>query len=134
VGPREVVAAMSKVRRAFDVGATAQAGAVASLGDDAELARRRAANAEGRAQLEAILRSHGLEPAGPAAGNFLFAEVGEDAAGLFDRLLRLGVIVRPLRGFGAPTAIRVTVGTAEENELFGTALGQALLAPARTPV
>jgi histidinol-phosphate aminotransferase len=134
VGPREVVAAMSKVRRAFDVGATAQAGAVASLGDDAELARRRAANAEGRAQLEAILRSHGLEPAGPAVGNFLFAEVGEDAAGVFDRLLRLGVIVRPLRGFGAPTAIRVTVGTGEENELFGTALGQALLAPARTPV
>jgi histidinol-phosphate aminotransferase len=133
VGPSEVVAAMSKVRRAFDVGATAQAAALASLHDEDELARRRRANAEGRAQLEGILRSHGVEPMGPAVGNFLFVEVGEDSTGLFDRLLRLGVIVRPLRGFGAPTAIRVTVGTDEENELFGAALGQALRSPARTP-
>ncbi|HEY1369668.1 MAG TPA: histidinol-phosphate transaminase [Gaiellaceae bacterium] len=133
VGPPEVIAAMSKVRRAFDVAATAQAAALASLPDQEELGRRRRANAEGRAQLEGILRGHGLEPAGPAVGNFVFVEVGEDATALFDRLLRLGVIVRPLRGFGAPTAIRVTVGTGEENELFGSALGQALRAPARTP-
>jgi histidinol-phosphate aminotransferase len=47
---------------------------------------------------------------------------GGDGAGLADRLLREGIIVRELAGFGAPGAIRVTVGTDEENELFAAAL------------
>ena len=122
VAPGDVVAATSKVRRAFDVTATAQAAALASIGDDAEIARRRASNAAGRAQLDAALREHGLDPVGPALGNFLFADVG-DGKSMFDRLLRCGVIVRPLGGFGAPEAIRVTVGTADENAFFADALG-----------
>ena len=125
IAPKDVVTATSKVRRAFDVGATAQAAALASLGDDAELARRRALNAAGREELGETLRAHGLEPAGPAIGNFLFADVGDGAA-LFDRLLRQGVIVRPLASFGAPEAIRVTVGTPEENAFFAVCLGQVL--------
>jgi histidinol-phosphate/aromatic aminotransferase/cobyric acid decarboxylase-like protein len=47
---------------------------------------------------------------------------GGDAAGLADRLLRAGFIVRELTGFGAPGAIRVTAGTDEENALFADAL------------
>ena len=125
IAPADVAAATSKVRRAFDVSATAQAAAVASLGDDAELTRRRAANAVGRAQLEAALREHGLEPAGPALGNFLFVDVGGGRA-LFEQLLRQGVVVRPLDAFGAPEAIRVTVGTADENAIFADALGHVL--------
>jgi histidinol-phosphate aminotransferase len=125
VAPADVVAATSKVRRAFDVTATAQSAALASIGDDAEIARRRAANAAGREQLERTLRDHGLEPAGPALGNFLYADVGDGAA-LFEHLLRQGVIVRPLHGFGAPEAIRVTIGTAEENDFFAAALGHVL--------
>jgi histidinol-phosphate aminotransferase len=122
VAPEDVVAATSKVRRAFDVDAVAQAAALASLGDDAELARRRGLNAAGRETLGETLVAHGLEPAGPALGNFLYAEVGDGAA-LFDALLRQGVIVRPLAGFGAPQAIRVTVGTLEENAFFAACLG-----------
>ena len=76
-----------------------------------EIARRRQLNADGRDRLAEILRSHGLEPAGPARGNFLFADVGGGRA-LFEQLQREGVIVRPLDGFGAPEAIRVTVGHA----------------------
>jgi len=125
IAPADVVAATSKVRRAFDVTAPAQAAALASLGDEDELARRRALNAAGRAELEAALRAHGLEPAGPARGNFLYIEVGDGAA-LFDRLLREGVIVRPLAGFGAPEAIRVTVGSPEANAFFAASLGQVL--------
>jgi histidinol-phosphate aminotransferase len=45
---------------------------------------------------------------------------------LFERLLREGVIVRPLDGFGAPEAIRVSVGTPDENEVFAVALGHVL--------
>jgi histidinol-phosphate aminotransferase len=125
VAPAEVVVETSKVRRAFDVSATAQAAALASIGDDDELARRRAQNARGREQLIAALREHGLEPAGPALGNFVYVEVGDGQA-FFERLLRRGVIVRPLASFGAPEAIRVSVGTEEENSFFAAALGHVL--------
>ena len=125
VAPADVATATSKVRRAFDVGATAQAAALASLDDAEELARRRELNATGRERLAEILRSHGLEPAGPSRGNFLFADVGGGRE-LFERLQGEGVIVRPLDGFGAPEAIRVTVGTPEENEFFGVGLGHVV--------
>jgi histidinol-phosphate aminotransferase len=131
VGPAELVTAIGKVRRAFDVNSFAQAAALASLDAPDELARRRAFNAEGLVQLERIMRDHGLEPS-PSVANFLFAEVGEDSRPLFEQLLREGVIVRPAGGFGAPGAIRVTVGTAEENELFGEALGRVLSAATQT--
>ncbi len=125
VAPKDVAIATSKVRRAFDVTAPAQAAALASIDDNAEIARRRTENARGRAQLEAVVRSHGLEAAGPALGNFLYIEVGEGRA-VFERLLREGVIVRPLDGFGSSSAIRVTVGTNEENGIFATALEHVL--------
>ena len=125
IAPPDVVVATSKVRRAFDVTTPAQAAALASIGDSDEIARRRAENARGRAQLEAVLREHGLEPVGPAVGNFVFVEVGDGRA-LFEQLLRQGVIVRPLTGFGAPGAIRVSVGTPDETGVFAQALGHVL--------
>jgi histidinol-phosphate aminotransferase len=130
IAPEEVVTAIGKVRRAFDVNSAAQVAALASLDAPDELARRRAVNAEGLVQLAGILREHGLEPPLSVA-NFLFAEVGEESRPLFEQLLREGVIVRPAGGFGAPGAIRVTVGTPEENEHFGEALGRVLSAAAR---
>ena len=110
----------------FDVTTTAQVAALASLDQVDEIARRRAVNAAGLAALGETLRAHGLEPVEPAVGNFRYVDVGEDAAPLYERLLREGVIVRPLHGFGAPTAIRVSVGTPDENEVFAEALGRAL--------
>jgi histidinol-phosphate aminotransferase len=124
VAPATVVTAIAKVRRAFDVTSPAQAAALASLDAPDELERRRRANAEQRPVLERALRDHGLDPAGPAVANFLYADVGDDARPLFEALLREGAIVRPLQGFGAPGAIRVTVGTAEENAFFADALGR----------
>jgi histidinol-phosphate aminotransferase len=126
LAPEPVVTAIAKVKRAFDVTSAAQEAALASLDAADEVASRRRENAEGRAQLEAIMHEHGLDPPGPAVANFLFAEVGDDSRPLFEALLREGVIVRPTAGFGAPGAIRVTVGTAEENKLFGEALGRVL--------
>jgi histidinol-phosphate aminotransferase len=124
VAPAAVATATAKVRRAFDLSIPAQEAALASLDDPEELARRVRLNAEGRAELERTLTANGLPPAGPAVANFLYADVGGDARELFDDLLRLGVIVRPLAGFGAPSAIRVTVGTPEENAFFADALAR----------
>ena len=114
VGPAEVIAAIRKVQRAFDVTTPAQEAALASLDGTHEIARRRGVNRESMAALETTLRDHGFEPISPAAGNFLFVDVGGDADALNDALLRRGVIVRPMGSFGAPSALRITAGTPEE--------------------
>ena len=126
VGPHDVCAAMAKVRRPFDLTTTAQAAALASVDDVGEIARRRDLNSQGLIDLRAILERHGLEPAAGAVGNFLYVDLGEDAAPLFERLLLQGVIVRPLAGFGEPNAIRVSVGAPDEHEFLDAALGRAL--------
>jgi histidinol-phosphate aminotransferase len=122
VGPADVVEAIGKTRRPFDVSTQAQAAALASLDSADELARRRRLTHEGRGELERTLREQGLPPAGPAVANFLFAEVGEDARPLYEALLRQGAIVRPMGAFGAPGALRITVGTPDENAFFAEAL------------
>jgi histidinol-phosphate aminotransferase len=122
LAPAPIVAAIGKVRRAFDITTPAQEAALASLDSPDELERRRTVNAEGREQLERILREHGLDPVGPAVGNFVFTEVADDSRPFFEQLLREGVIVRPTHGFGAPGAVRVTVGTPEEHEFLAAAL------------
>jgi histidinol-phosphate aminotransferase len=126
IGPAELVTALSKVRRAFDVSIPAQAAALASLDFPEEIERRRRVNADGLEQLERIMRGHGLDPVTPSFTNFLFAEVGDDSRPFFEQLLHEGVIVRPTAAFGAPGGIRVTVGTPEENEFFAEALGRVL--------
>jgi histidinol-phosphate aminotransferase len=126
LAPAAIVTAIGKVRRAFDITTPAQEAALASLEAAAELARRRRANAHGRAELERILRARGLEPVGPAVANFVFAEVADDSRPFFEQLLREGVIVRPTHGFGAPGAVRVTVGTHHEHELLDEALSRVL--------
>jgi histidinol-phosphate aminotransferase len=122
VGPTDVIQAISKTRRAFDVGTQAQVAALASMNEQEELAERASLTRAGRERLERTLLDHGLEPAGPAVANFLFVEVGEDAPALYQALLRQGAIVRPMGAFGAPGALRITVGTPEENAFFAQAL------------
>jgi histidinol-phosphate aminotransferase len=118
----ELVTALGKTRRAFDLTTPAQEAALVSLDANDELERRRRLNHEGRAQLEGVLRDAGFSVVGPAAGNFLYVDLGAEAQPFFDELLRQGVIVRPLAGFGAPRAIRITVGTPDEHEFLSAAL------------
>jgi histidinol-phosphate aminotransferase len=58
-------------------------------------------------------------------GNFVTVRVGDGQA-VFTRLLRSGVIVRPIGGYGLPQHLRVTVGTAEENDRVLQALEASL--------
>jgi histidinol-phosphate aminotransferase len=127
VMPADVVTAIRKVQNAFDVTQPAQDAALASLGHSGEIGRRREANRAAREGLVAGLERIGLAVAGPAVANFVFVETGRaDARPLFDALLTRGVIVRPLGGFGAPGAIRITVGTHEEHAVLLDALPGAL--------
>jgi histidinol-phosphate aminotransferase len=122
VGPREFVTALGKTRRAFDLTTPAQEAALASLDAPEELAQRRTLNTTGRAELERVLREAGFDLGERPVGNFVFVELGEDAQAFFEMLLQQGVIVRPLAGFGAPQAIRVTVGTPDEHAFLASAL------------
>jgi histidinol-phosphate aminotransferase len=122
VGPVDVIQGILKTRRAFDVGTHSLVAALASMDQPEELAERRRLTHEGRATLERTLREHGLVPTGPAVANFLLVEVGDDALPLFEALLRQGAIVRPMGAFGAPGALRITVGTPDENAFFAEAL------------
>ncbi len=125
-GPAAVVAAMRKVQRGYDVGSLAQAAALASLGDTAEIERRRVANGAAVAALTAVLRSHGLEPLGRSATNFVLVDVGADAERLADALLGHHVVVQVGGPFGAPTALRIGAGPAADLRRLDLALGAAL--------
>ncbi len=129
VGPADVITAIGKVRRAFDVTSAGQEAALASLSVAAELERRRSDNRQAMSLLEDTLRRHDFEPAGPAVANFLFVRVG-DAAALNEALLRRGVIARPLASFGAPDALRITAGTAEDIGVLAGALADLATVPA----
>ncbi|MNC94890.1 Histidinol-phosphate aminotransferase 2 [compost metagenome] len=61
----------------------------------------------------------------PSFGNFVSFRV-TDAAGVFQKLLKAGVIVRPIASYGMPQHLRVTIGLPEENDRFLAALDRAL--------
>ncbi len=103
----------------------AQVAACAALADSEHLDRIRTVTHAGLAQLEAGLRVLGLRFAASDA-NFICVEVGPGADALNDRLLRSGVITRPLGGFGLTTHLRVSVGTERENERFLSTLAREL--------
>jgi histidinol-phosphate aminotransferase len=124
--PLDVAAALGKVKNAFDVSQPAQDAARASIGEDAELARRAGETRQGRDHLSAGLTALGLRPL-PAVANFVAVEVG-DGAGVASALERLGVIVRPLAGFGDPASIRISVGTPDEIDTALRLLGEVMAA------
>ena len=115
VGKPELVAALNKLRTPFNTSGVAQAAAIAALDDKAHVERCIAANASERRRLSDGLAKLGLRPV-PSETNFVFMEVGPEAKEISDELLRAGVIVRPLAWMGFPEAIRVSVGTEEEND------------------
>ena len=113
-GSRELCALLNRVRQPFNVNALGQAAAIAALSDTAFSEACAANNRRGLVQLEAACRKLSLEFV-PSVANFILIKVGP-AAAVFDRLQRQGIIVRPVASYGLPEWIRVTVGTAEQNE------------------
>jgi histidinol-phosphate aminotransferase len=120
---------MNRVRQPFNVNSMALAAAVAALDDMEFVARSYAENLQGLRQLEDGAKRLGLDFI-PSFGNFITVRVAQDgkpAAEIYKRLLRRGVIVRPIGGgYGLPEHLRVTVGTAQENEKFLGALAASL--------
>jgi histidinol-phosphate aminotransferase len=116
---------MNRVRQPFNVNSIALAAAEAALDDMEFVARSYAENLQGMKQVEEGVRGLELDFI-PSHGNFITVRVGK-AADVFKRLLRRGVIVRPVGGgYGLPEFLRVTIGTAAENEKFLVALAASL--------
>ncbi|HVU36290.1 MAG TPA: histidinol-phosphate transaminase [Opitutaceae bacterium] len=111
---QELCALLNRVRQPFNVNAIAQAAALAAL-DDADFTTRCVtANREGLDLLEQGCREIGFETV-PSVANFLLVKVG-DGSRVFETLQRAGIIVRPVKSYGLPEWVRVTVGTREQNE------------------
>ncbi len=123
----ELTDLLNRVRPPFNVNSVAQAAAVAALGDAQFLQRTYELNRRGIKQLELAFDELGLEYV-PSLGNFVLVKVG-DAGAVNESLLRAGIIVRPVAGYGLPQWLRVTVGLDDENRAFLRALASALGAP-----
>ncbi len=120
----DVADLMNRVRQPFNVNNLALAAATAALDDDEFLAASYELNRRGMAQIVAGLQRLNLEIIAPH-GNFVTFKAG-DAAAVNQKLLRQGVIVRPIGGYGLPEWLRVTIGTEAENARFLEALAKAL--------
>ena len=120
----EIADLMNRVRQPFNVNNLAIAAAIAALDDHLFVAESYELNRRGMEQLVAGLKRLGLEHI-PSHGNFVTFRAG-DGAGVNQKLLKQGVIVRPIGGYGLPEWLRVTIGTEPENARFLEALARAL--------
>lgn len=116
---------MNRIRQPFNVNSLALTAALAALDDPQHVQRSVALNSEGMGLLEQACGQLGLDFI-PSVGNFLTIDMGRDAGPVYEALLREGVIVRPVGGYGLPNHLRVTVGLSEENERFVAALRKVL--------
>jgi histidinol-phosphate aminotransferase len=124
VARRDVVAMLNHVRQPFNVSSLAQVAVLAAMDDHEHVRRTLAVNAAGIAYLERELRRLGIEFA-PTQANFILADVGNGRS-VFEQLLKLGVIVRPMNSYGLPRHVRISVGLEEENRRLIEALEQIL--------
>ena len=120
----DLVQVLHKTRQPFNVNSIAQVGALAALEDDEHLRETKRAIDEGRAYLHEQFAKMKI-PFVPGRANFVMVNVGDGHA-VFDKLLRQGVIVRPLKGYNLPEWARISVGTMEENERLIAALKKVM--------
>lgn len=122
MGPAELMGYIARLKTAFIVNGLGETAAMAALDDREHYEKSMRNNSAQLAVLSKHLKEMGYQPVESWA-NFIYIETGEDANTLARRLQMNGIIVRPLSGsWGARTAIRVSVGTAEENHKFLEAL------------
>lgn len=118
IAKKEILADMNRLRAPFNTSTIAQKAALAALSDDAHVSRSREVNSAGKEYLYRELSALGISFV-PTEANFVYIPV-EGSVALYERLLKMGVIIRPM----GPGAVRVTIGLPEENRRFIEALKQ----------
>ena len=124
VAPSEIIQVLHKTRQPFNINSIAQAGALAALEDEAHLRETKRVVDEGRAYLQEQFAKMQI-PFVPAVANFVMVNVGDGCA-VFEKLLGRKIIVRPLRGYGLPEWVRISVGTMDENKKLIAALREVI--------
>ncbi|HYE90373.1 MAG TPA: histidinol-phosphate transaminase [Terriglobales bacterium] len=107
-------ALMNRIRQPFNVNALGQAAALAALDDENHVVECVRMNEAGKAYLYDEFRNLGVKYV-PSRANFILVDVGRSAADIYQKLLHEGVIVRPMTSFGMETALRITIGSPDEN-------------------
>jgi histidinol-phosphate aminotransferase len=120
IAPPEMAEVLHKTRQPFNVNSIAHAGAIAALDDEAHLRETKRVIDEGRAYLQEQFAEMHVAFV-PAVANFLMVNVGDGCA-VFQKLLQRKIIVRPLKGYGLPEWVRISVGTMEQNRQLIAAL------------
>jgi histidinol-phosphate aminotransferase len=115
LGPAELLSYCRRMQDTYSVSSVAQAAALAALDDEEHVTRSVSHNAEQAQRLEAGLSNLGFRVV-PTWANFLYCDLRQDAAAVCARLREEGVSVRPLGAWGAPTCIRISIGTVPQNE------------------
>lgn len=115
IAGKEIIAPMFKTKMPFNVNRLAQAGAIAALDDKEFTDKTFKNNVEGKKYLYTELDKLGLEYK-KTESNFIFINMKRSADEIFMGLMKQGVIIRPLTSFGFPQAIRISIGTKEQNE------------------
>ncbi len=130
MGHAELIECLNRIRSPFNASSVAQVAGLAALDDTQHVARSVESNLRGMKFLTEELTLAGVRYT-PSVANFLLIDTGRDCEEDFVRLLHEGVIVRPMKLYGFPTSLRVTVGTHNENEQFLEALRRVTTAPVR---
>jgi histidinol-phosphate aminotransferase len=112
---------LNRVRQPFNVNSLALMGATAALADSKFVERSRILNSQEREKICQALANRGVTTI-PSSGNFITIDVGRPAMPVYEAMLRSGVIVRPIGGYGMPNHLRSTIGLPEENERMLDAL------------
>jgi histidinol-phosphate aminotransferase len=120
VADPELAGLLERARHPFNLNLLAEVAALAALDDRDHLEKTLSNNREGLRYLRRELAALGIET-WPSEANFLLARPGP---GAYDQLLRQGLIVRPLGGFGMPDHIRISVGLPDQNERLVKALAK----------
>jgi len=113
MAPTQLAEVLQKCRQPFNANAIAQAGALASLEDDAHQAETRKLTRAGLEFYESAFQKMNLEYV-PSHANFILVKVG-DGDWVFKEMLKQGVIVRAMSGYKLPAWVRISIGTAEQN-------------------
>ncbi|HTY56197.1 MAG TPA: histidinol-phosphate transaminase, partial [Candidatus Binataceae bacterium] len=124
VSSLEMIRLLNNVRQPFNVTSLAQVAVLAAMDDTEHVRRTLEVNSAGMDYLETEFRRLELDFV-PSQANFILTDVG-DAHNVYERLLRLGVIVRPMNGYGLPRHVRISVGLPEENRRLIVALREVL--------
>ena len=125
IADADAISLMNRIRQPFNVNSLAQVAALAALEDEAHVLECVRMNEAGRHFLYEEFKALGIRYV-PSRANFILVDVGRSAAEIYQKLLQQGVIVRPMTPFGMETALRITVGTPEENRKLVKALKAVL--------